>query len=53
MDNARNAREKEQAADMAKSEKLRANLLRSISHDLRTPLTAVYGNADTLLNLSS
>lgn len=33
----------------ANNEKLRANLLRSISHDLRTPLTSICGNADMLL----
>ena len=33
MDNAHNAAEKERAADLAKSEQLRADLLRSISHD--------------------
>lgn len=31
-------------------EQLRANLLRSISHDLRTPLTSISGNAGILLN---
>lgn len=30
-------------------EQLRANLLRSISHDLRTPLTSISGNAGILL----
>lgn len=50
MDNAHNAAEKERAADLAKSEQLRADLLRSISHDLRTPLCSVSGNADTLLH---
>lgn len=30
-------------------EQLRANLLRAISHDLRTPLTSISGNADMLL----
>ncbi|MBQ8002510.1 MAG: PAS domain-containing sensor histidine kinase [Clostridia bacterium] len=29
-------------------EKMRANLLRAISHDLRTPLTAIYGSASTI-----
>lgn len=33
----------------AEQEKLRANLLRSISHDLRTPLTSISGNASILL----
>lgn len=30
-------------------EQLRANLLRSISHDLRTPLTSISGNASVLM----
>ena len=29
-------------------EKMRANLLRAVSHDLRTPLTAIYGSASTI-----
>lgn len=43
------AREKEEAAVLAKNEQLRANLLRAISHDLRTPLTSISGNASNLL----
>ena len=50
MENEKNAREKEKAAIMAKNEQLRANLLRSISHDLRTPLTSISGNASNLLS---
>ena len=42
--------ENEQAAILAKNEQLRANLLRSISHDLRTPLTSISGNAGILLS---
>ena len=34
----------------AEKERLRANLLRAISHDLRTPLTSISGNASILLN---
>ena len=49
MENIRNAREKEEAAILAKNEQLRSNLLRAISHDLRTPLTSISGNASTLL----
>ena len=45
-----NAREKEEAALLAQNEQLRANMLRSISHDLRTPLTSISGNASTLLS---
>ena len=49
MDNIRNAKEKEVAAVLAKNEQLRADLLRAISHDLRTPLTSISGNAGNLL----
>ena len=50
LENIKNAREKEEAAILAKNEQLRANLLRAISHDLRTPLTSISGNADNLLS---
>lgn len=53
LENEKNAREKEEAAILAKNEQLRANLLRSISHDLRTPLTSISGNADNLLSNGS
>lgn len=43
------SREREEAALLAKNEQLRANLLRSISHDLRTPLTSISGNAGILI----
>lgn len=49
LENEQTAHEKEQAAILAKNEQLRANLLRSISHDLRTPLTSISGNAGVLL----
>ena len=35
---------------MAKNEQLRADLLRAISHDLRTPLTSISGNASNLMS---
>lgn len=50
LESSRNAKEKEAAKLLAENEKLRANLLRSISHDLRTPLTAISGNASILLS---
>lgn len=50
IENSRNAAAKEKAAVLAKNEQLRANLLRSISHDLRTPLTSISGNAGNLLS---
>ncbi len=40
-------------AVQAKQEELRANLLRSLSHDLRTPLTSIGGNAAVLLHNAS
>ena len=49
LENSRNAREKEEAKLQAEHEKFRATLLRSISHDLRTPLTTISGNASILL----
>lgn len=49
LENDRNVREKEAAAMQARSEQLRADLLRAISHDLRTPLTAISGNASNLM----
>lgn len=45
-----NAKERERVAVLAKNEQLRANLLRSISHDLRTPLTSISGNASNLIS---
>lgn len=50
LENSRNAKEMEDAKLQAEQEKLRANLLRSISHDLRTPLTSISGNAGMLLS---
>ena len=40
--------EKEKAAILAKNEQLRSNLLRAISHDLRTPLTSIIGYLELL-----
>ena len=50
LENDRNRKEKEEAAMLAGKEQLRANLLRSISHDLRTPLTSISGNASNLIS---
>ena len=33
----------------AEKEKMRANLLRAVSHDLRTPLTGIIGNSESVL----
>ena len=45
---------KRHEAMKAESEKesMRANLLRAVSHDLRTPLTTIYGSSTTLLENS-
>lgn len=43
--------QREEASVRARDERTRADLLRSISHDLRTPLTSISGNADVLLAL--
>lgn len=49
MENEKNAKEKEEAAILVRNEQLRADLLRAISHDLRTPLTSISGNASNLM----
>lgn len=49
LENMKNAKEKEETAVLAKNEQLRANLLRAISHDLRTPLTSISGSAGNLM----
>lgn len=41
--------EREHLLMEAEKEKMRANLLRAISHDLRTPLTSIIGTADNYL----
>ena len=42
------AKASEAALALAQEEKLRSTLLSSVSHDLRTPLTAILGSATTL-----
>ncbi len=41
--------EKERLTAEAEMEKMRANLLRAVSHDLRTPLTGIIGNSTAYL----
>ncbi len=45
--------EREKLLMEAEKEKMRANLLRAISHDLRTPLTSIIGTSSTYLENSA
>lgn len=51
LENLHNAAEKERATLKVHNERVRSNLLRTISHDLRTPLTSISGHASNLLTL--
>ena len=42
-------REQEKLQAESEKERMRGNLLRAISHDLRTPLTSIYGSSSTLM----
>ena len=42
--------EREKMLMEAEKEKMRANLLRAVSHDLRTPLTSIYGACSTVID---
>ena len=50
MERRRLSQEKYKIEMRTHQEKLRSNLLRAISHDLRTPLTGISGNAGILMN---
>ena len=43
-------REQEKLRSESEKERMRGNLLRAISHDLRTPLTSIYGSTSTLIS---
>ena len=43
-------KKQEQLRMETEREKMRANLLRAVSHDLRTPLTSIYGSSSTLIS---
>lgn len=53
MENIRATNEKEAEKLKTQDERLRSDLLRSISHDLRTPLTSISGNSSVLLQSDS
>jgi two-component system sensor histidine kinase KdpD len=42
-------KQQEKVKAEAERERMRGNLLRAVSHDLRTPLTSIMGNADNLI----
>ncbi len=42
-------RDQEKIKAESEKEKMRANLLRAVSHDIRTPLTAIYGSTTTVI----
>ena len=42
-------KEQEKIRSEGEKEKMRANLLRAISHDLRTPLTTIYGSCSAII----
>ena len=42
-------KEQEKMKAEAEKERMRGNLLRAVSHDLRTPLTSIYGACSTLM----
>lgn len=52
MERRRFQQEKQEIELETQRERLRANLLRAISHDLRTPLTSISGNAGVLMEKS-
>lgn len=43
----------EQIKAESEKERMRANLLRAVSHDIRTPLTTIYGSASALIENKS
>lgn len=43
-------KEQERIKAEAEKEKMRGNLLRAISHDLRTPLTTIYGSSGAIID---
>ena len=52
MEAEKNRKEREAAVIVAENERFRSKLLRSVSHDLRTPLTSISGNAANLMDHS-
>lgn len=53
MDRFRAAEQRQKSNEEAAQERYRGNLLRSISHDLRTPLSGIMGASEMLLNMTA
>lgn len=52
MDRFRNAQERIKSREEAEQERYRSNLLRAISHDLRTPLSGIMGTSEMLMDMT-
>ena len=52
LESLRNAKEKDQVSAMMRNDQLRSSILRSVSNDIRTPLTSISENASKLMNNS-
>lgn len=52
MDRFRSAQEQERSREETEQERYRSNLLRSISHDLRTPLSGILGATEMLMSMT-
>ena len=52
MDRFRSAREQQKSREETVQERYRSNLLRAISHDLRTPLSGIMGTSEMLMDMT-
>ena len=52
MDRFRSAQERIRSREETEQERYRSNLLRSISHDLRTPLSGILGATEMLTSMT-
>ncbi|MEA4895925.1 MAG: DUF4118 domain-containing protein [Oscillospiraceae bacterium] len=52
MDRFRSAQEQQKSREETEQERYRSNLLRAISHDLRTPLSGIMGTSEILMDMT-